>query len=634
MPIKKDISDKIITMVDREVSEWQDANVFVTDKIAFHMRNLIKKLRKNFWGIFDKPNDPSAGNKKIWIPLTESVVDTVVKNIDLDTKDINIRAKKADAIHLTSIVRQIVNNSLEEMEFGQLLDDLEQTVAIDGTAVWKTIEVVGSDGKKHAKVIPVDLLNFYIDPASENIQESDIIERSLMTQEEFMSMDGWENKEDVVATTEAHRTDRDLSNSAGNTKSTPLIEVYERWGKIPKDLLTGKESDKDKWVESHVVVSGIGNGGAVHLIEENKNTDLIGRPVKPYEECWYKRVKSRWYGRGVAEKVMWMQLWMNTTVNIRIARARVSQLGLFKVRANSGITQSMLSRLTVNGVVKVKDMGDIEQMIVQEASAASYRDEETAGSWAQRVTSAFESVTGEQLPASTPATNAVLASRGAQSEFVKVKEQVGFFLQRWMTRQILPIIARNIKRDDILRVTGDIRDLQETDKYLVNSLLAKEVQKMNTEGRIFDIDKVRKMQEKMLTKLKSQKDQRFFKLTDKPDFTQYDLKVFITNEEIDKSVLVQNLISVLQTVSAAPDSGLDPRMILEQIYDVMGLDVSQLRKEQSPPELQQLLAAAQGQTAGGVQNATAGQIPSQAGPPTGTPPLPSAATIQQAATTV
>ena len=38
----------------------QEQQVFVTDKVSFLMRNLIKTLRKNYWGVFDEPNDPSA----------------------------------------------------------------------------------------------------------------------------------------------------------------------------------------------------------------------------------------------------------------------------------------------------------------------------------------------------------------------------------------------------------------------------------------------------------------------------------------------------------------------------------------------------------------------------------------------
>ena len=84
-----------IALVSQEYQAWKDSTAFVTSKIAFNVRTLIETLRKNYYGIFDEPNDPGTGQKKIWIPLTESVVDSIVKNIDLDSKDVNIRAKRA-----------------------------------------------------------------------------------------------------------------------------------------------------------------------------------------------------------------------------------------------------------------------------------------------------------------------------------------------------------------------------------------------------------------------------------------------------------------------------------------------------------------------------------------------------------
>ena len=59
---------------------------------------------------------------------------------------------------------------------------------------------------------------------------------------------------------------------------------------------------------------------------------------KPYEESWYTKVHGRWYGKGVAEKVMNLQLYLNTILNTRVSRAIVQQLGLFKIKRGSNIT--------------------------------------------------------------------------------------------------------------------------------------------------------------------------------------------------------------------------------------------------------------------------------------------------------
>ncbi len=128
--------------------------------------------------------------QKIWIPLTETFVEQVVKNIDLDTKDIGFRAKTEEGVPFTEITRAAVKNYLDKSFFGEILDMTERQLAIDGTVVWKTWE-----SKGELKTEIVDLLNFYIDPTARSIQDAGaVIERAVVNWDEFEQMDGWVNK--------------------------------------------------------------------------------------------------------------------------------------------------------------------------------------------------------------------------------------------------------------------------------------------------------------------------------------------------------------------------------------------------------------------------------------------------------
>lgn len=567
-----------INLVSTEYRQWKDATAFVTSKIAFNIRVLIETLRKNYFGIFDEPNDPATNQKKIWIPLTESIVDSIVKNIDLDSKDINIRAKNVRAVGMTSFVRSLVKNELEEIQFGELLDDMERFLCVDGTVVWKTY-VVNLGGEKRIKVKRVDLLNFYLDPTAPNVQEATVIERAVMTPAELQSMDGWENTEDVVGAN-ISRNDPDLSGTTGTGVSKgELVEVFERWGLMPKSFITGKEEDTEL-IHGHIVVSG--NGGAisrVHLIEENTDDDGEGNIIKPYEECWYMKGMNRWHGRGPAEKIMMLQIYLNTIMNIRVTRSRVSQLGIFKIRKNSGITPQMLSKLAANGVISVNDPSDIEQMVVQEASQASYNDEQNISSWASRVTSAFESITGEQLPSSTPATNAVIQNRMAQSQFVMVRKGIGMFLQRWLKRHYLPKLAKTVTKGDITRMTGEVEEIRNFDSTVANGLVKAKVDEMIAAGQVPTKAQVQAEHERVKAQLAASGTDRFIEIMKSPDMTQFDVAIDVTNEEIDKAVLVQNLIQAMNIAGTIPDSGVDISAVLSQVFDIMGLDSSTLKKK-------------------------------------------------------
>lgn len=605
------IQEQVISIVKQERNNWEDATAFITEKVAFVMRPLIRQLRKNFWGVFDAPIDPQTGKKKIWVPLTEVLIDGVIKNIDLDTKDINFRAKKPSAIGLTSVVRSIVKNYLDEMSFGEYLDEFEKNLAIDGTAVWKTLSVKEKDGEYCTVIRPVDLLNVYIDPTSHSIKEAyRFTERCLMTQEEVQAMNGWINTKDIQGTVGLNKTDSRYGQSA-TPSSSKYIDVWETWGKIPKSLITGLKEDENQETEGHLVVSGLDTPGKerFHLAEENKD-------VRPYEEAWYSRVPNRWYGKGIAEKVLMLQLWINTIVNIRINRATVSQLGLWKIRKGSGITPQQLNRLPGNGAIVVNNMEDLQQLAMTEASQASYTDENVVWGWSQRVTSAFDSALGENLPASTPATNAAISNQNSQSAFTLIKEQLGMFLQRWVKRQCLPTIFKTITRAEIIEMTGD--GIKEIDEAIIYSQVYEQLEALNKANIFVDPEQIDMEVQKGLQKLSKMGNERFTELLHDLNVTDYDVEVYVTNEEFDKGVMTTNLLGQLQVIPSLAQTGINVAElatgIIKQAWDLMGLDSRSIKvpqQNQQMPNQNNMMMQSNSMTRANSNPSKVGETPTQ-----------------------
>lgn len=562
-----DIQGIALGILKREKAEWEQSLAFVTERVAFDMRNLVRQLRKNYWGVFDEPIDQSTGRKKIWIPFTESLVESVVKNIDLDTKDINYRAMYPKYAEFTPFVRAKVRSYLEDSFFGEDLDRLERDLAIDGTAVWKIMKVK-ENGRSIPKRVRVDLLNFYIDPTASSIQETPaVIERAIMNTNDLKTMDGWINT-DVEGQTNLDKYDGDNRLQGTPSGETKQVEVFERWGLMPKSLITGNSKDTEL-IEGHIVASGIGGKSAViHLIEENttkakfKNGEI--KVVKPYEEAWYTRVSGRWYGKGIAEKVMMLQLWMNIIVNIRITRSYVSQIGLFKIKKGKGITPQALSRLPVSGAIQVQDQDDIQQFVIQEASQASYNDENSIQTWGQRVTSAFESVTGETMPSSTTATTSSIQAQSGASQFVLIKEGIGMFLDRVFKRHVLRILTLN--KDDIIQIASDdqqeLRDLDEKiAEYVLNKSMPED------ESYIVPESSIMQARQTIGGMLKNFGNTRYFAIDKDIPLNEFCTVIDITNEKIDKGVVASNLQLALQ---AAPEHR---DQILKALFDTLGVEV-------------------------------------------------------------
>ena len=564
--IQEEIAKECLAIVDRERVNWEEAVTFINPKVGFRMRELIRIFRKNFWGVFDEPIDRATSREKVWIHLAQSTVETWVKNIDIDTKDVSFLARYPSGYEVTEITRLIVRDYLDRIYFGETLDSDERQVLMDGTVVWKTWED-NSSGKPVLKRKTVDLLNIYIDPTEENLQEAyRFTERAIMLPEQIERMDGWKNTADLTGSQILNRIDGSRRSNFGTRMTGNYRDVWECWGKIPRWLVTGdrKADNSDDEIDGHIVVSGLeATEPTLHLVEENTRKDRFGNCLKPYEEWRAAKVNGRWYGVGVIERILALQEWLNTIVNIRIGRSYVSQLGLFKIRKGKGITAQMLSKLSVNGAIQVTDMGDVQQFQMDDASEASYKDEEVIKSWAQQVSSAFPISSGDTMPASTTATAAAVANTNAKSSYTMFKEGAGLFMERWIDRHALPIIVKTVETGDMHCIMAD----DEQWKRLTETLAYNEAIRVMNETKIVPTEEELQAEIDRFSESLLKRPGIFIKTIRKIVADEVYARVHITNEDLDSSVTVANLIQMLNVAPEYREG------IVRDIYDLMGLSI-------------------------------------------------------------
>jgi hypothetical protein len=454
------------------------------------------------------------------------------------------------------------------------LDETERQIGIDGSGIKKIYKGYDEKGKPKVIMADVDILNAYFDFTVKSIHEAPrFTERALMFPGSMQDMDGWKNTKDIVGSTSLHPTDTNLS--ASTTPSVPkgakMVDVWESWGKYPKYFITGKKEDTQQ-IDMHLVVSGLqgrAENARWHLIETNPSG------IKPYEECHTKRIKGRWLGRGPAESVMMIQGWLNMIVNIRKIRAQFSQLGVFKLKKNAGVSPQNVSRMAANGFIQVNSMDDLEQLVINEASMSSYKDEEVGVDWAQKVTSSYEAVTGESTPASKSATSLVIESKASGSTFLMYKKAIGFFLTRLMNRHILPIMQEMLTIGEVVRISGSPEEFAQYDEAVVNCLaknqIADELDKAKKEGRqaYFDPAQVFAEIERAKQDMKRQGKDRFSELG-KIDLSKYDTRIYIGDESFDAEIMANNLTKILGLVPQYQD------VVVKEVFDIMGLDSSKI----------------------------------------------------------
>jgi len=552
------IEEKIIQIMKDEKTEWEEGQIWVTDKVHYKMRDIVQKARKNYLGKFDVETDEVTGREKYFVPLTEDMVETVVKNIDLDTIDINIRSTNPNGYASSNILRYLVSYFMRKNYWGEILNEMLRLFCIDGTVILKNLK--NYDKKLNRQVIKsriVDRTNFSIDPSEDNIQEAGAtIERNILKKSE-MEKYPWRNLDYVQETTAFSRLDILTGNEIKT--QVPYVEVYERWGELP----IGKDG---KWIPAVAIVSNLDSAPVVHFYKENK------KGIKPYEECRYRKIFGRWDGRGVGEMLIALQRYLNETVNLRINAARIAQLGLFKVRKGAGITRQLLKSLISGGAIPVTRMEDIAELRTPEIKQSSYLDEEKTYNWAQRVTSAWDVSRGEGLPASQPATTAVLQERGARSGFNLLQESLGMFLSRVFERHIIPLLIENLKIEDVISIVGSPKEIKELDNNYISKLTKDYYINSIAKGRLptaQDVEMFKELQQQMLDKMG--KNRYLSDLKKVLTGWEYEVQVFVTKESFNKAVIVQQLNELLINYSRIPGTNLDTDALFKEILDLMGI---------------------------------------------------------------
>lgn len=558
-----DQQKEILSIIKNEKTAWKDGEVFVTDKVSFLMERVIKKARKNYFGIFDEERDPTTGRKKVFVPFTEWMVETVVKNIDIDTRDIKVRSKKGD-YKSEALFRHILRHYLDKARFGKVLNKLIRYTALDGTAILKAWR-----DKKGVHISLIDRLNILCDPTAESLDDSaGIIERNLLTKAEFAKYN-YDNTEYVNGDFHVDRTGFEGVN---NSKSEiPYVEVYSRYGYLPKRLITGNKDDEG-YEYALAVVSGIDSNPVFHKVKKVES--------HPYQEFKFKEVLNRFDGRGMGEMLFNPNAYANEIIGIRINTNRINQMGLWEVRGN--ITPQQLKKLFQTSAIKTNQEGDINRIQTGTIDQTSYTDEQVAYSWGQRVTQAQRE---DEISDNKPATNALIEERGASKAYDLVMEGIVLNLSKFIEEKFVPLIQKSLTEGELVSITGDPGDLMKIQEPFVRNYVFQKMIDFKKENGFVPLtrEQIEEQIEMINQELSSQGDRRFIEYTKEAFNTEYQIQIEPREEQINLSVMANQLVQVIGILSSA---GVDTRDVTKELFSVMGLDADKLTQNLQPPTQQ------------------------------------------------
>jgi hypothetical protein len=573
----------MISKITQEINDYRNGSVEILEGVSYSAAKLIRRIGLYKAQVYPNGKLDSQGNYKYWFDVITPRVNSEIKNIDFDTKDVILFS---DAIN-DSIRIILANAALREWfnesgQAGKLNEAIEQGPEW-GNVVWK---------KQDKDYRILELSNVMVlNQTAKTLEFSDVIEEECFLATDLRKMSKiWKNTEELIKSAKA------------GLKSSPEFYVYERNGEMSekeyyqaKKMMDKSDADISKYSDSKFMLCKVIAGGNT----KDKPTEILfctEITKKPYKEYHRSSYAGRWLRLGLYEQLMDIQTRANEIGN-QIARGLEWASKTVFRSGDKVIAQNILTDLQSGDIIKSNDLQQVNVRMegLDQLLADWNRLMQSAG----QIANSYEIVSGASLPSGTPFRLGILQNTNANKLYDFIREKLGIVLQEVIEEWILPSAIKDLKQKDVLRLTQDSESLNSyftalVDSWYIQNLLtfpphtslnAKEMKAMKL--------KELQSQPQTMVKLESEMWKEFYPR----------VRVAITGENYNLAVDLETL----QTFIALEQDPIRRTALIEIAMKKKNIDVSTLPKTPTPEEQQ-----ASAQAMGAMPSPLSGNISSRA----------------------
>lgn len=443
-------SDGLKGQLSREIQNYLEQTVNIGENYDFSQSRLVRRISLFENHIYPTGKFDKQGRYKYWYDIVVPRVTSEVKNIDFDTKDINVYSeRKIDELPVI-ITNLKIKEYLEQNGQAEEINEAVEEGAAWGNIVWKKVR----GGYER-----VDLKNFYvINQTAECLDDTPAIERHQLSQPELRKVSGKWNQDAVRATLSGLGQELYTATAETTAKFTtvPYYDIYERNGEVCLyDLKlemkeTPTEEDRNVYVLAKIIAAGKRATGMAVNIEQILYAQQISS--MPYKEYHRGRYQGRWWREGIIEVLFDCQVRANEIGN-QLARGLEYASKILFYSNDVRIVQNILTDLKNGDIIK---SSDIKQIPVQLQGFTELADE-----WnrlmqiADSVSNANAIIAGERLPFGTSFRLADLLNANANKTFSFIRQKLAIPFGQIFEKWIVPQLLAELKTKDVLRLTGD-----------------------------------------------------------------------------------------------------------------------------------------------------------------------------------
>lgn len=500
-----DVMTQAASLIQFEKRAYEDANRSI--------KSSLKKAYKNYLGIFDQPYDSYTKRKKIFSPLTHDIVDSISKPVQITAKSIKFLPMTDESRGRAKVLNMLMPYFFQMMDFDKVIETFKHRVALLGTQVslvdwfYQEDETASAndpteerlmgfpDEKKPSnktkvvkqdrpRITNLDIMDLFLPATAESIEwaveNASVIYRDVCTADDIRRNPIYD--EDVRASIQGRTitsTATDDSTSlmkysmsgfagpgaakvmqSGETEkfSNPIVARYRRFGKVPKSWITGDEND------ALFSIDAIIDAVAEDSTEYNFKVLAI-RPSPfgakgPFADCRFNILPKRYYGEGIAERLIPYQIWHNEIINNRRNNELIVQNRMFITKKGKVDTRQLFAR--PGGSIEVENPAtDIVPLPTPDISGSSFGEDNYILSGAQRL--AGVALTPINKKATATEINNIQANANITSnEYLQALET---YLETLVLHHLLPMLKRYFDSGRVVPIDMPVTDMQELDTY-------------------------------------------------------------------------------------------------------------------------------------------------------------------------
>lgn len=575
------MQENIFAQIRQEAKDFYDNQISVVPGYSFNQYDTLKRIHLYLNSKFENGGQ-YLGRDLIFYNVVTSPCEVAMRMLNIDTKNIRLWPLNPKSYFSTFLLEKELKVWLKTSKMGKILNQIAEEAPRYGSVVLEKTK----DG---AEI--VDLRRLINDPTVDRITDSRFVTTIHYMTPTQLRETGWDNVEEAIERFGSGELVEPFEDDEANFHqmiSTPYIKVYKRYGEVPEYYFGGKS---EKMVKALFIVAG--SDYQFKSPETGKPAGEMGlilfkskwHKEWPFKDFHYTKVKGRYLGLGIVESLFDVQVRFNELKNTKRFSMELSSMHLFQTKDKS-LVRNALTDLQ-NGDVLYSPNG-IEPIANEERNLQAYKEEEQGYMLqADRLSFATEAINGTPLPASTPATNALLASQAATSVYAFKRENLALFLQDFFNELVLPQLMKDLTPEHIMRFVGTTQELNKLDEAAAEIYANDYVKSQIVKGEVVTPELVDLEKERARKEYKKMGESRFIKM--KKSFysdAEFEFDFIIGNEQADPATIATNTFTALSSVAQNPAILQDPRIKMLFFKYAEALGVSPAEMELADQEAQ------------------------------------------------